>query len=443
MGQMEKIWNGRIKQMNKFTDIMQKKIGPFSQKLAGNKVIQIVSGGFNMMMPVIFAGAILSLIGTLNIGNYQQFLSSIGIAPVFNAISTFTTNILGIYAAFVMGYSYMKVENELEHAVSAGLLSVFSFFMMTPITSIEDTSYLAFDYLGTAGLFTAILVGLLSGAVFTVCIRHNVTIKMPKGTPSIVSKSFAGIIPAIFIVIITAVINAICSMAAGVSATELLYGTISKPFESMTGSFPTFLIFLFFCSFFWWFGIHGGQVFMPFIIMIYMANGVANQEAFAAGKPMPYIITVCFYVVIICGGNGSTLGLAIDALFFSKSKRYKELGKLAILPSLCGINEPLIFGMPIVMNPIMAIPFMFVPVINASLAYFLMRIGIVSAPRIAMSALGMPILLDGFLICGVTGIILQIILAAVSTVLYLPFFKYLDNIAYGEETKAKLEDGKE
>ena len=95
------------------------------------------------------------------------------------------------------------------------------------------------------------------------------------------------------------------------------------------------------------------------------------------------------------------------------------------------------------MNPIMAIPFMFVPVINASLAYFLMRIGIVSAPRIAMSALGMPILLDGFLICGVTGIILQIILAAVSTVLYLPFFKYLDNIAYGEETKAKLEDGKE
>ena len=168
--------------------------------------------------------------------------------------------------------------------------------------------------------------------------------------------------------------------------------------------------------------------------MLFLQNGIANQTAFANGQPATHILTFSFFLITLIGGNGGTLGLSVNMLLFAKSKRYKTLGKLSIAPSLCGINEPLLFGMPIVMNAYMAVPFTLVPVINVLITYFTMKIGLVSLPQIATNVLGTPVFLDGFLVCGITGILLQIVLIIVSVLLYYPFFKVLDLKAVQEET---------
>ena len=167
--------------------------------------------------------------------------------------------------------------------------------------------------------------------------------------------------------------------------------------------------------------------------MLFMQAGAENQAAYASGEPMQNILTMGFFLFMMLGGIGNTIGLSIDMILFSKSNRYKTLGKLAILPSWCGINEPIVFGMPLILNPIMAIPFFLIPQITTLIAYFSMQAGWVSLPRIAMGATGTPLLLDGWLICGVTGILLQIVLVIVAIILYYPFFKVQDNIALKEE----------
>ena len=157
-------------------------------------------------------------------------------------------------------------------------------------------------------------------------------------------------------------------------------------------------------------------------MMLFMQAGVENQAAFASGAPMQNIITVGLLYFLMLGGIGNTLGLSIDMLL-AKSNRYKTLGRLAILPSCCSINEPIVFGLPLILNPIMALPYFLVPQINILITYFAMKSGLVSLPRIAMGATGTPVLLDGWLICGVSGIILEIVLIIVSAILYYPFFK--------------------
>ena len=167
-----------------------------------------------------------------------------------------------------------------------------------------------------------------------------------------------------------------------------------------------------------------------------MQAGVENQAAFASGAPMQNIITVGLLYFLMLGGIGNTLGLSIDMLL-AKSNRYKTLGRLAILPSCCSINEPIVFGLPLILNPIMALPYFLVPQINILITYFAMKSGLVSLPRIAMGATGTPVLLDGWLIYGVSGIILEIVLIIVSAILYYPFFKTQDNIALKEEAQIK------
>ncbi|MNN74664.1 Lichenan permease IIC component [compost metagenome] len=124
----------------------------------------------------------------------------------------------------------------------------------------------------------------------------------------------------------------------------------------------------------------------------------------------------------------------MNMLCFSKSKQYKTLGKLGILPALVNINEPIMFGFPIILNPVLAIPFFLVPQINFIIAYVLMNLGVVSIPRIAMGAMGTPLLVNGWILSGVSGLILELGLAILATIMYFPFFKIQDSMAHKKES---------
>lgn len=423
--------------MQKFMDKMENVLAPLATKVGGNRILKAVSTAFNMIMPLIIIGAIFSLVSTLSIGGYQAFLQSSGIGKILALIGKFTTDLMALYVAFAAGYAYVRNEGMNNDAIPSGLLSVLAFFIMTPLTEVMinevRTTVLSFDYLGSKGLFTALLVGLLVGFIYTFVTKKGWVIKMPDGVPPTVAKSFSALIPGFVITGIFLVINGIFNALTGATFSEWLYSVLAAPLSALSGSVITFLVLLFICQVFWFFGIHGGQVTIPFMMILFMQAGVENQAAFGTGQPMQNIVTVGFLYFLMLGGAGNTMGLALDMLLFSKSKRYKSLGKLCILPSICNINEPVIFGMPIILNPVMAIPFLLVPQITAIITYFAMNLGLVSLPRIALGATGTPLILDGWMIAGLSGIILEVILIALTAIIYYPFFRVQDHMACQEE----------
>lgn len=423
--------------MQKFMDKMENVLAPLATKVGGNRILKAVSTAFNMIMPLIIIGAIFSLVSTLSIGGYQAFLQSSGIGKILALVGKFTTDLMALYVAFAAGYAYVRNEGMNNDAIPSGLLSVLAFFIMTPLTEVMinevPTTVLSFDYLGSKGLFTALLVGLLVGFIYTFVTKKGWVIKMPDGVPPTVAKSFSALIPGFVITGIFLVINGIFNALTGATFSEWLYSVLAAPLSALSGSVITFLVLLFICQVFWFFGIHGGQVTIPFMMILFMQAGVENQAAFGTGQPMQNIVTVGFLYFLMLGGAGNTMGLALDMLLFSKSKRYKSLGKLCILPSICNINEPVIFGMPIILNPVMAIPFLLVPQITAIITYFAMNLGLVSLPRIALGAIGTPLILDGWMIAGLSGIILEVILIALTAIIYYPFFRVQDHMACQEE----------
>lgn len=423
--------------MQKFMDKMENVLAPLATKVGGNRILKAVSTAFNMIMPLIIIGAIFSLVSTLSIGGYQAFLQSSEIGKILALVGKFTTDLMALYVAFAAGYAYVRNEGMNNDAIPSGLLSVLAFFIMTPLTEVMinevPTTVLSFDYLGSKGLFTALLVGLLVGFIYTFVTKKGWVIKMPDGVPPTVAKSFSALIPGFVITGIFLVINGIFNALTGATFSEWLYSVLAAPLSALSGSVITFLVLLFICQVFWFFGIHGGQVTIPFMMILFMQAGVENQAAFGTGQPMQNIVTVGFLYFLMLGGAGNTMGLALDMLLFSKSKRYKSLGKLCILPSICNINEPVIFGMPIILNPVMAIPFLLVPQITAIITYFAMNLGLVSLPRIALGATGTPLILDGWMIAGLSGIILEVILIALTAIIYYPFFRVQDHMACQEE----------
>lgn len=429
--------------MQKIMEKMETVLTPIASKVGSNRLLKAISTAFNMIMPIIIIGAIFSLLSSMQITAYQNFLSQTGIGPILSLVGKFTTDMLAVYVAFTAAYAYVRNEGMSADAVPAGLLSILAFFIMTPLASMAvnevPTTFISFDYLGSKGLFTALIVGIIVGYIYSVIVKKGWVIKMPDGVPPTVAKSFSALIPGFIITAIFLVINGIFSTTTGVTFSEWFYGIISAPLSALSGSLATYMILGFFASVFWFFGIHGGQVAMPFLFMLFMQAGAENQAAYASGQPMTNILTMGLFTFLMLGGIGNTIGLSIDMLLFSKSDRYKALGKLAILPSWCGINEPIVFGMPLILNPVMAIPFFFVPQIITLITYFAMTSGLVSLPRIAMGATGTPLLLDGWLICGLSGIILQIVLIVISVILYYPFFKVQDNIAWKDEQATSSE----
>ena len=209
----------------------------------------------------------------------------------------------------------------------------------------------------------------------------------------------------------------------------------------MSDSFAGALLIPLLISGFWWWGIHGATIIGGIMGPILQANGLANQEVFASGAKLvagenAAIVTNQFIdQFITVGGSGLTLGLVVTMLIFSKSQQYKELGKLSIVPGLFNINEPIIFGFPMVFNPIMAIPFILAPVISAVMVYVSIATGIVDPFRAISVPWTTPIVISGFLVGGIKAAILQIAVFAMTVAVYFPFFKYQDKLAAEEENK--------
>lgn len=387
--------------------------------------------------------------------------SFVKINDLYMIANTFTMGVLAVFFCFVMGYELTKIRAEEDglnlDPMNGALLSFMAFLFtvpelvfedgyMTLVQSISDSEHVINGIrmgsfatrLGTSGIFTGILMACLATWLYALCVKRNWTIKMPDSVPAGVVKSFTALIPTFVIVFVVLGINAIL-VVMGYD----IYKIIEVPFSFVTelvNSWYGLIVIYFLIGALWCVGIHGANIITAFTNPIVLANMAINYEVMQAGGDSFYAYAGEFnncYVTI--GGSGATLGLVLMMIFMAKSEQFKVLGKVSIAPAIFNINEPIIFGAPIIYNPYMIIPFILGPIVSALIAFFAIDLGLVS-PMIAQVPWPTPVGIGAFLGTGgdVKAIFLALICISVATVIYIPFFKAYDTkLANEEAEKAK------
>lgn len=400
--------------------------------IQGNRYLQSVTSGLASTLAIMVIGAFSSLLGSMNIGDYQKW-----IAPIRSYIElpvNFTTNLVAVYAAFTIGYSLTKSFK--LNGMQGGLTSLLSFMLVTPVANVtiskNPTTVLPFQWLGAAGLFAAIIVGLISARLYVYIVQHNWTLKMPAGVPPMISNSFAALVPTIIVAILFTIVAIIFSKTPFGSLHQAVYGLIQTPLTHLGNTLTATMIVIFMMQLLWVLGIHGGMVGISIMSPIWTAMTLANLKAFRAGQPRPYIIGGLSSFVMIT----PMLGLVICLLFFVKSRQLKTVGKLGAPGALFGIHEPLIFGLPIVLNAYLAVPYILAPLACLLISYISVRTGLIPVDMGMQVPFGTPVILDQLLRGSWKYVVLELALIPVCTLIYYPFVRAYDKSLLANEKKA-------
>lgn len=407
------------------------KVMLFAEKVKTNNYLSAISNGLMMLMPLLMIGSIALLLAVLPIDAWKQFLTDAGISTYLMAASTLTTSLIALYASFTV--AYCLAENLGQKAIGAGCISAFCFLVITPLANFETGSYLDISWLGAKGLFGAMIVALIAGRLYCFFLEKKIIIKMPDSVPPVVSTTFAALFPAIIVGFLFIFVAFGFSLTKYGSFTDFVYAIISAPLQNLSGSVWSLLFIVLVQMVFWFFGLHGSLVVGSFVSSLYLPMDTMNMEAVMAGvanSDLPNIMGKSFYALFAgIGGAGGTLSLIIVMLIFAKAKQHKAFAKLAVAPGCFSINEPIVFGLPLILNPIMAIPFVLVPLVQVFLAYLAIASNIVPRLSGVQVPFAIPILFNGFIAGGWRVAALQVVLIAIGILIYFPFFKVLDKQA--------------
>ncbi|WP_186422435.1 PTS cellobiose transporter subunit IIC [Lacrimispora celerecrescens] len=413
---------------------------PLAERIGKNKYLIAIRDGFLLSMPLLIVGSFFLLIANFPIPGWTNFWARFfgeNWDAYFAKPTDATFSIMAMLAVVGIGYSFseqMKVDK-----LFGGAVSLVCWFLIMPYKiMVNDTavSGIPLGWVGSKGIFVGIIVAFLSVHIYAWVNKKGWIIKMPDGVPPTVAKSFSALIPAGISVLVFFIINIIFAMTPYDNAFNFVFTILQTPLLKLGNTLPAMVIAYIFLHLFWFFGVNGGSVVGAVFNPILQTLSAENLAAFQAGQPLPNIISQQFQDLFATfGGCGSTLSLLIAMLFFCRSKRIKELGKLAFIPGLFGINEPIVFGLPILLNPMILIPFMLVPTINIVISYFCMSIGLVPLCSGVAIPWTMPVILSGFLATGWQGALLQLILLVLGVFIYMPFIKMMDKQYMEDETR--------
>lgn len=412
------------------------------------KYIIAIKNTFAALLPVIIAGAFATLFSSV-VFNADTGLAQISalsflaeLKPIADIISYFTMNFLTIYAVFLLGHELAKL-NKLK-GIFPGIIAVISYLVMNPsfINFVaEDGSehlirnVLARQYTNTEGLFLGMIMAVVSIELYTWLGKQDrLKIKLPESVPETVSNSFSALIPTIFTVTLMATLGFAIKAVTGMYAFDIIYSLVQKPLEGLIQGLPGVLLLMLVAQVFWAIGIHGMQMVKPIREPLLLAAIATNTAAFQAGEEIPNIINMPFWDIFMTfGGSGATLGLLIAIFLVSKREDYRQIAKLSFIPGLFNINEPLIYGLPIMLNPILAIPFIITPLITGTIGYFAISVGF-AARSVVMVPWPVPPIINAYI--GTAGdmgtVITQIFCIIVSILIYLPFVKVANRTAETE-----------
>ncbi|MGV2622927.1 UNVERIFIED_CONTAM: PTS transporter subunit EIIC [Halobacillus marinus] len=413
----------------------QDKMLSIADTIQNNKYLMSVSNGLMASLPILMIGAISIILSSMPFEPYQNFITSIGIKDALGLPATLTIKIMSLYIVFFV--AYRLAESHDHDSLAAGTISLMSFLIVTPFQVIEEAQYLPFEWLGAQGLFVAMIVGVFSTYLYMKIVDRNLVIKMPESVPPTVQKTFASILPGIIIVALFTIISALFNATSFGSIHQFIYTYLQIPMQYIGGSYWGLLFFVTVSNILWLFGIHGSMVTNVVAKPLLLSMDLANLAAFQAGEPLPFVISWAFrFLYSLIGGGGCTLGLCLLMAFKAKSKQLKAVGKLSLPTSLFSINEPIIFGVPIVLNPILAIPFIFTPIVTITCAYLTTVSGLIPTPIGVFLPTGTPVLFSAFVQGGILLVLFQVLMIGVTIVCYYPFFKRLDKNRCKEEDKA-------
>lgn len=410
--------------MGKFTEFLDQKVSSPLARLAEQRHLLAIRDGVVSALPFIIVGSFFLIIAfpplpeSWAITQWATEHAAQILIPY-----RMTMFIMSLYVAFGIGYNL--AQSYKVDPLSGGQIAVAALLLTIMPQTVDELGFvLPMSYLGGQGLFVTIVVSILAVEIFRFCKQKNITIKLPPQVPASVGRSFEALIP----VAIVMVLMSLITVAAGIDLHQLVT-KITSPLVKAGDSLLGVLIPVFLITFFWSFGIHGVSVVGSVARPLWEMYLTANAEAVAAGaETLPHVAPEPLYQWFIwIGGSGATIGLVIAMLIFARSKAMKNLTRATIIPSIFNINEPVIFGLPIVLNPIFIIPFIITPLILATIAYLATSLGFVT-PTYIKAPWTLPAPIGAYLATGGDwrAIILVLINITIATVIYTPFFRIYD-----------------
>ena len=437
--------------MKNFLNWLEKILTPLAKIIGENKYLIAIRDGFLISTPLLIVGSFFLLIANFPIPNWNEIISPIlgdNWQSLVSVPASASFDVMTILAVIGIAYSLGRQLN--IDAIQSGALALVSFFILTPFSTpftpenskeVYDVASLPLKWMGSSGLFLGMIIALVSTRLFAAVINRGWTIKMPEGVPPTVVKSFEALIPSFVVVFIMFVVNWLVSFTTYGNLQEVIFKFLQTPLLSLGNTLGAMIVAYLFLHFFWFFGINGSSVVGAVFNPVLRALSVENMQANINGQPLPNIITGQFQDMFATfGGGGSTLSLVIVMFLFCKSQRIKKLSQLSLVPSIFGINEPIIFGLPIVLNPIILIPFALVPTINIIISYFAMKWGFVAYTNGIQLPWTTPPIISGFLVSGWQASVLQALLIILGMFIYYPFIKVMDDQYLREEKEAKEEE---
>ncbi len=405
---------------------------PVALKISQQRHMRAIRTGIIATLPLTIVGSFFVIFLNVPITGYAEFIAPY--KAIIDVPFRFTVGILSLYAAYGMGAA-LASSYDLDK-VGSGFLAVLAFLLSTVVPvqvgkSVDGViaagRYINIASLSSSSLFGAIVTSMLAVEIYRWMKQKNITIKMPEGVPPEVSNSFSALLPTIVVILLFWVIRHFLNF--DISAT---LSTLLSPLKGVLAGNSLFggLLTVFLITMFWTLGIHGPAILGPIIRPIWDMAIAENMQAFSAGASanhLPNLFTEQFLQWFLwIGGSGATLALVIMFLM-SKSKYLKSLGRLSLLPGLFNINEPIIFGAPIVMNPVLAIPFIVAPMVMTVLSYFLTISGVIPMmmarlPFTMPSPLAAVMSTNWNIMAGV----LVVVNFIISFVIYYPFFKVFE-----------------
>ena len=428
--------------MNKLIELIEKG-KPFFEKISRNKYLRAIRDGFIAGMPVILFSSIFILIAY--VPNAWGFHWSKDIETFLMTPYSYS---MGILAFFVGGTTAKGLTDSMNrdlpatnqiNFISTMLASMVGFLLMAAEPA-KDGGFLT-AFMGTKGLLTAFIAAFITVNVYKVCVKNNVTIRMPDEVPPNISQVFKDLIPFTLSVVLLYALELVVKASLHVTVAESI-GTLLAPLFSAADGYVGITIIFGAFAFFWFIGIHGPSIVEPAIAAITYANAEVNLNLLQQGMHADKILTSGTQMFIVTmGGTGATLVVPFMFMWLTKSKRNRAIGRASVVPTFFGVNEPILFGAPIVLNPIFFVPFIFAPIANVWIfKFFVDTLGMNSftsnLPWTTPGPLGI-VLGTNF---QVLSFILAALLVVVDVIIYYPFVKVYDEQILEEERSGKSND---
>lgn len=425
-----------------FGDVLSEKLIPPVLKFANLKPVQALKNGMLAVMPLTIIGSVFLLLAYFPVDVVKDWIAGVGLFPLFMQVYSATFSLIGVVACVAIAYNYVKWSGHEALLASILALCTYVLFMDLSVTDaasgVTVSGVIDMSWAGAKGMVVGIIVGELVAVVYTWFLDKKIVIKLPDGVPPAVANSFTALIPGTVILTGAMVVFGVLR-AAQTNLFQGIYTGLQIPLQGLTDSLGGVLVMSFTIPFLWFFGIHGASIVGGVLSPMLTANATANQAIVDSGRELTlanggHIVTQQFLDnFVIMTGSGITIGVVLYMLVMARSSQYKTLGKLALPPALFNINEPITFGTPIVLNPIMAIPFIGTPVVVGVVQYFALWTGLVPLYTGVMAPWTMPPVLSGFIVAGWRGALLQLVILVISIVIYFPFIRKADQLLHAEE----------